>query len=72
MNVLCSDRLLAAVLPSVWYHLIVNGVKSMKKRKSLQVFVHYVIQTSNLIEFVTCIKDIIIGEVNESNSQTSS
>ena len=43
-NALCWDRLFAAIFPSVWYHLFLNGIKSMKKTKFLQVFVHYVVQ----------------------------
>ena len=73
-NALCLDRLIAAIFPSVWYNLFINGVKSIKKNKLLRDFVHYVIQTFNLSEFVTCIKGIIIGKCVwiSSNPQISS
>ena len=63
-NALFSDRLLPAILSSAWCNFFMNEVKSMEK-KLLQVFVHYIIQTSNLSEFFTSIKDIIIGKVGE-------
>lgn len=48
-----------------WYHLFVNGVKSMVQTKLIQVLVHYAIQTSNLSQFATRIYSIFIGNVNE-------
>ena len=54
--------------------MFVNVVKGMEETKFSKVFVYYIIQTSNLSEYFTRIKSIIISknEWNFSNPQSSS
>ena len=65
MNVLCSNCLLAATLSSTCITLYQWSKKLKKNPKLIQVFVHYVIQTSYLSKFVIHIKDIIMTKINK-------